>query len=60
MSSWYPILLAWSVACTNYSLTMHMGILRLINLANGRLWLVLSNASDAYKKAENTGVSLLT
>jgi len=37
---------------------MHIGTLRLINLANSRLWLVLSNALDASKKAENTGVSL--
>jgi len=34
----------------NNSLTMHTGVVRLINLGN-RLWLVLSNASDASKNA---------
>ena len=44
----------------NNNLTMHIGTLRLIDLANSRLWLVLSYALDPSKKAENTGVSLLT
>jgi len=38
---------------------MHIGALRFIDLANSRLWLVLSNALDASKKAEKTGVFCL-
>jgi len=42
------------------SLTTRIGTLRLIVLANSSLWLVLSNALDESKEAENTEVSLLT
>jgi len=44
----------------NNSLTMHIDTLRLVSLANSRLWLVLSNALDAPKNAETTRVSFFT
>ena len=37
----------------------HIGTLR-FSLANSKLWLLLSNALDASKNAENTGVPLFT